>query len=354
MKAIFHINPDLDRENVHSNYYSSAKDALNTVSAKNAEEIELLFYKGYHICNIKVDKSISIIGKSGNANDVKLKASINNSGGKLLKIKDVTIEKSINFGILQIGGSLEMQNVIVHGIKRSRIIENTLVRNAGINLLSGAKLIASNVSLVKNSLTALLVDGINTKAVISDFIVKDNIIPMHFITDPPQLYGAIEVTNNGTLCIENSIIENNEYIGISVHDGGKIHLRNTTVSGTKLVKDSSGNMLFGDNILTATDSIAELHNFLVSTAQLCGIEIDKAYVTAENGKINNNQIGITFLSDPVNNPDYNPFDCIYDNVELVDNGLRVQSLNGVPIQPVSIDGTPITPDRSNCRLVPWG
>lgn len=288
--------------------------------------------------------------------DIVLNASILNRGGKNLIIRNITIDKPINYGILQVGGTLDMQNVVIKGVAKGRTLERwqeldnevALVRNACINLSGGALLRAKGIILVKNNLTAIRVDGENTKAVLSGVSIRDNKISQFFIRNPPLMCGAIEVANKGTLCIENSAIENNEYIGIYIHDNGKMHLRSTTVKGTKLVQDTTGRSLYGYNIFIASGATVELRSFVSSYAQGIGIAVEQAYLTAENGYVNNNAIGIWFFSNPANDPSYNPFYCIYDNVQFVDNVVRNGGM-ALPI-PTSLNSAP---DRSLCRIVPW-
>jgi hypothetical protein len=351
MKTIMHICSDSIVGKSRLNYFKTIKEALDAVKTRNADEVELHLHKGIYTCNIKVDKPLSIVGEKGKQSDILLKGFIDNSNGKKLEIKNITIDNSINYGIKQIGGTLDMQNVVITRATYRRKRMGKFIHDACISLSRGAILKAKNLIMFRNTLTTILVDGENSKAVLSNTVISDNKISKFYIQNPPLLIGVIEVTNKGTICIENCIIENNEYISISVHDNGKMHLRDSTVKGTKQVQNESGNLLFGDNIHIASGGTVELHRFFSSDAQRVGLMVDQGYLTAEDGTINNNSIGICFFSNPVNDPNYNPYNCIYDNVLFINNGTTNGSLY-VALPDIDLDGSSSI-DRSLCKVVPW-
>jgi hypothetical protein len=344
MKSIMHISLNLQSCKTKANYFSSVEEAIGAVKMNHIDKVELRFHEGQHICNIEVDFPLSIVGVKGKKTDTILKGSIINRHGNNLKIKNITISNSKNFGILQIGGTLDVQNVVFNGFKRSKLSKVQGFRTAALSLSMGARLKATDIFFNLNNLPAIFIEGINTKATFSNLNICDTLISQFSIQNPPTLTGAIEVTNYGTLLIENSLIENNEYIGISVHDNGKMHLRDTLVKGTKKVQDGNGGYIFGDNIFISSGGTVELHRFSSDYAQRVGITIDNGFLTAENGTVNYNLIGIAFLSNPIE-PNYNPFNCIYDDVKFVGNSTKISGALPIPLI------TP--PDRSLCKIITW-
>jgi hypothetical protein len=341
-----HVSSDSIVSRNRSDHLETVTEALASAQAKKSDEVELHLHAGHYDGTITVDKPLTIIGETGNRADIVLNASILNRGGKNLRLRNITINEPKNYGILQIGGTLELQNVLIKGVAIGKTKEVAPFRNACISILGGAILKATGLSLLMNNLVALCVDGENSKAVICDVIVKDNKISSCFIKNPPLMCGAIEVTNKGTLCIEKSTIANNEYRGICVHDSGKMHLRGSTVTGTKQVLDTTGSLQFGDNIFVASGSTVELHSFVSSCAQRVGIFVDQAYLTAENGSVNDNNIGICIFSSPTDDQSYNPYNCIYENVLFVNNATKIGN-GDIPLP------NSLTPDRSLCKVVPW-
>jgi hypothetical protein len=316
--------------------------ALAAANLSNAEEVELHLHPGLHTGRIIVSRSTSIIGEADAASDVQFHGSILNTLGANLVVRNVTLLHSSEPCIVQNGGRAWLKNVTINPALDVALTKPVVPRII-VTLTGGVLFEGDHVTSEGNSFTLFQITGERTKAVLSNVTILLNTFDPASLQTPPLLSGCIEVSDKATLCIENSLLLDNDYIGISVHDGGKMHLRNTTVKGTKSVQK-----ICGVNIAVASGGVADLRGFGVCDATM-GVYVKEGYLTARDGFVNNNSVGITcFMS--TNDPTYNPWNCIYDDVKFIGNGLRIYGDGPVPL-PSSPDSP--GPDRSSCRLVPW-
>jgi hypothetical protein len=292
--------------------------------------------------------NLSIIGVRSKKTKIFLNGFIKNENGKCLTIKNVTLVPNKK-GISQIGGSLTFVNVIIKRDTKIYQDDNYRSLNACISVSKGAVLKAKYFKIEYNSLPVIVIDGANTKAVLSGIIIRGAKLSqtLNSNNNKPTCVGALEVRNAATLLIENSLIENNEYIGVCVKDNSRMHLRNSSILNTKEVIDINGNKHFGHNLVVASNSIVELHGFQCSYSENHGILVNNAYLTAERGNINYNQIGISFIDIPTD-ANYNPDNCIHQNVMIEGNESRI----GTDIVPIPDSPQP-QPDTSLCKTVPW-
>ena len=342
MKTTIHISSKPRLIIRKSKYYSSINEALKKIESKNSGEIKLKIHKGIHNCDINMKSNLSIIGGRNKKTKILLKGCIKNENGKCLTIKNVTLDLNKK-GISQIGGSLKFVNVIIKRDPKIYQDDNYRSLNACISVSKGARLIANKLHMEVRIFPSIVIDGAKTIAILLNATIdRAKLFPIpDSDQDIPPSMGALEVINYATLLIENSLIENNEGIGILVNNNSRMHLRNTTIRNTKSVLCSNGNKFWGHNLVITNSSIVEAHNFSSNEADAAGIYIDNAYLTAEDGSINNNSVGIAFVNPPLES-DYYPGNCVHENVRFVGNGSRFSG----PF--------PIAPNPgSKCKTVPW-
>lgn len=347
MKTTFHICNEPELYKTNPDFFKTIKEALENFDNKSSNEIKLIIHEGVYDCNINLKNSLSIIGDKEKKAKIILNCLIKNENGKRLTLKDVTILIKKSIGISQLGGLLTIVNVTFKTDDEVFRDNKSLPVNSCINVSKGAILKANHLQMLINSIPSIIIDGPQTKAVLSNLTIdRAKLIQIPSSNHNTTLIGALEVRNAATLLIENSLIENNENIGVCVKDNSKMHLRDSAIINTKVVTDITGNNFFGDNLIVASGSIVELHRFSCNGAEGAGILVSNAYLTAENGNVNNNGIGIGFLDNP-SDANYNPFNCVYENVVFSGNETRL----GTGMIPIT-DLTQ-TPDRSLCKTVPW-
>ena len=350
MKTTFHISSKPRFFIRKSKYYSSINEALKKIGSKNNGEIKLIIHEGIHNCDINMKSNLSIIGVRNKKTKILLKGCIKNENGKCLTVKNVTLVPNKK-GISQIGGSLTFVNVNIKRDPKIPQADNRRRLDACISVSKEAVFKANNFKIEYNSFPVIFIAGANTKAVLSGIIIRGAKLSqtLNYNRDNPICVGALEVRNAATLLIENSLIQNNEYIGVCVENNSKMHLRNTAILNTKEVIDTNGKKQFGHNLVVTSNSIVELHDFQCSYAENHGIFVSKAYLTAERGNVNCNQIGISFL-DPPTDANYNYVNCFHENVKILGNESRIGT-GELPLPDSPPDS--FQPDTSLCKTVPW-
>ena len=171
MKTTIHIcsKPRLIKRK--SKYYSSINEALEKIDSKNSGEIKLKIHKGNYNCDINMKSNLSIIGVRSKKTKIFLNGFIKNENGKCLTIKNVTLVPNKK-GISQIGGSLTFVNVIIKRDTKIYQDDNYRSLNACISVSKGAVLKAKYFKIEYNSLPVIVIDGANTKAVLSGIIIR--------------------------------------------------------------------------------------------------------------------------------------------------------------------------------------
>ncbi len=145
--------------------------------------------------------------------------------------------------------------------------------------------------------------------------------------------------------MELSHIRNNEGFDLSVQDGGRVHFRYGSVSGTRarLIGKTSFAGFNGDADDGGTVQFTE---FRITRADVVGIRIDNAFVTASSGIVSEHVIGVVLHSLPPGQGVSNVIDCLSDRVAFARNDMNLQTA-GLPV-PCGIDCPPPVP----CVAVP--
>ena len=312
------------------------REALHIAKEEEADIAEVYVQHGIFKGTVIIDRPTRIIGPDCNGRGAMIDGAILNDKGHYLVVRNIQISGGANFGILQKGGILDVNNVLFNPTVRS------INRSIGMPILhisNGAQAIIEALKWVGNYSSAVCVMGEGTKVVVSGLNISGFKFALGFIeTCPFPATGVIEVGDRATLLAENCILTNNEYVSVYVHDGGQMHFRGGTIDGTKSVETSHGS-IGGHNFLFMSGAKAELRNFISSNAVI-GIALQDAYLTAENGTVSGNLVGI-HLEPPA---DYNPSNCIYDNVQFMNNESKVSGYIPIPV---------LNPDRSNCPIIAW-
>ncbi len=318
---------------------STIRQALKLAAKGKADMVDLRVRQGKFKGDIVIDRPTRIIGTAAKGEGgVIIDGSVINEDGHYLVMKNVQILARKNFGISQKGGILDMENIAIESVSRA------INREAAIHISRGARALIKSLQWRGYNASALYVTGAGTKVVVSGLsISRFKFAPAFIEAMPFPATGVIEVGDNATLLAEWCALDNNDYVGIYVHSGGRMHFRNGWVDGTKAVATSQGT-IGGANFVFTSGAKVELRNFMSRNAGF-GIILQDAYLTAETGIIKGNTVGISFNNLPAG---YKPLNCM-DSVSFVGNGTRTGGTSALPLPPAP--GS--VPDRSSCPVIVW-
>ena len=311
-------NASLGGDGSEANPFRTILEALEEGQTTNVAAISVIILEGTYSNDLNITRATTLTGR----NHPNLKCSIRNLSGYDLTIKSLTISEAQGRAIFQSGGRLIIEDVY---IGRTKIVDGDPESGRAIEMVCNDRTAFAsfkNVGLSYNEGHALLLSGDFTKAVVLNVQVEHNSVdPTAFEssqeTEQIQLIGAVEVANGAKLMMENFTISENACCGVLVRDGGRAHLRNGTVNGTKKYQNR-----FGTNLEVLNGGKLELNNFISSNAEYCGLELKNAYLKMLEGTIRDNLIGIAFLSIPLNGI----------NSSCTHSGLRKECLGGDSVQ----------------------
>jgi nitrous oxidase accessory protein NosD len=345
MKTVIHVGSDKGRPDPRLDSFPTIAEALSSARAIDAGALEIRLHEGRYRGHISVNKPLTIAGMTGRQDRTILTGSIVNSRGSPLVLEDFMLGGSSDCRIVQAGGTLHMRNLVLTETTEHRHAAVPSRADARISVTKGAMVVAKDVLLSMNQNPVISVSGQNTRVILSGVLMKDNRAPSFdsVSSGDANIFGAIDVAGGATLLIENSLVLDNDFIGVCIHEGSRMHLRSSTVTGTKRVDTPTG-PAGGINIFIRAEAVVELNCFLVSCAQLAGIHINGGYLTAENGQVRDNRVGISVINAP-NDSSYDLFKCAVTGVSYYNNERNLDA-DRLPVPESS--STP-----ASCPRVPW-
>jgi len=236
----------------------------------------------------------------------------------LTRLETVDIVEATGNGLYQSGGDATLDDVTISNTIRQSSVSSSgegggefgelpglileevpIDSGAGIFLGGNVNVVLQNVLLDNNANGGLRIEGENTKVYSDELDVRSSgVFPELFSEHAISVAtGAVEARNGALLLMENGMISNNDYIGLLIFDGAQAHLRNVDVVDTRQVTVDGGER-GGVNVALRTSpesafgtSELEMHDFVISGAELVGIYVTDGKIFAE-GEVSENLIGV--------------------------------------------------------------
>jgi hypothetical protein len=345
-----------------ANWFQSIEEALEEASVKKNRMIHITVHPGTYNGRLRITRSTTIVAERPNS--VFLTGSISNGGGHNLSLANLGMRNCRPYALIQRGGTLKLKDFSIHGTRRS---PGDAHSGIAMDLGEGVKGHFTNVTLNNNQGLALYIHGSRTRVLAFRLTAKNNKInPKMYekyvvrnqLASPmaPELAGAhgnlktpfllsvhnpqnkrdqvrrqlfartvsrekeefrlaaVEVANGALLLAKNPVIENNEFIGLFVCNGGRAHLRDGRVTNTRgYGREEKG----GNNISVINRSRLELRNMYISGADFAGLQIYKSWGRTSDTIIENNYTGL-HIGDYVE-PGYDPVPCLTGNRTQIRN-----------------------------------
>jgi hypothetical protein len=258
---------------------------------------------------------------------------VNNSGAKTV-LKNVSVDRANRYGIYQRGGTLTIDaasvTYISPGIIRAtdaEINSGSVVSYGTAIYISNATANLSNITLSGNS-QGIVAEGNLATIQISNILAERHSVNgflKSWLGSHIQFgngFSVVEVRNGANLHMRGANIRNNDFCGISVHDGAKLWASNTIILNTRKVQ-CPGNVTRGGIGVSAqrAGAYVELRNFEIGYSDLCGLQLVNAKAKCSNGRVHHNPIGVNVQDAP---PDFNIAD-LMDDVTYQDNERNLDS-----------------------------
>lgn len=345
--------------------FQTIPQALTYAKTNMLCNVTVFVKNGIYLENVVIDRSVTIRGESrlgvsirgrlSNATSAKLAldrltlynatapgALVVTNASASTTINDVTINSADRRGVYQSGGTLSITNST---IKYTAATSATAGEGAGVYVTSGTQATLSNVSITFNA-QAIVVAGSGTKLTGSNLTVAGQ---EHNPYIDPAATGtaglpAIEVHSGALLLAEWGVWNDNEVLALFVRDGGRAHVRHTYILGTKTILTAGGRNYGGSNIkVSGASSQLQLDDFESSLAVVGLAMADGGIITADNGTVQDNAVGIYFDEGTPEGAET----CIdVSTVTFLDNDTK--SVWETLAVPSTMPGTPFA-----CPSVPW-
>ncbi|MBN1798491.1 MAG: hypothetical protein JW822_07930 [Spirochaetales bacterium] len=270
-------------------------------------------------------------------------------------ITDADFSYAPHCAVKQQGGRLKLINVAIIRTKGTNQQEHS---GTAILLTGGVTAVLDDLLLANNEDGALRIEGGGSKVYAHKVTVKENGCRRTDSGDYTFGIGAVEVSKGAVLFMENSTVINNEFLGVFIFEGGKAHIRNTTVEGTKSVATAQGEW-GGANIsvcqktahLSFGTTELELAQVTTKGSAFCGLQIIDAWIRCQDVTITGNVFGLNIMSpNSINTP---CLDECFDNCPNYNNEVDY-SMDILPVPDAGdaldmIDGsTSAEPTDSSC------
>ena len=335
-----------------SNLYAGIKEAIDGAATRNLCKITVMIENGIYVGNLNITRPTKLITKGGHS--VVLVGSISNLQKHDLFIQRISIQRPTDFGLLQMGGNLTLDNVSIYNTSASADART----GTALELHDGAKGKFTNVTLSNNAGVALYLNGAETKVVAYDLYVNSNKINPTALNELVKdskyqsRIAAIDVAFGATLLVNRFNFANNEITAVFARNYGNVFLKNGTVSGTLDYKTGDFSSIGGNNVLSLSKSRIELDTFTSKNAKACALRMSNAYLKAQNGDVFGNAIGLCTWEMP--EPTYDIIKCMGNTVRFHENGTNYSGQTvplpdscSLPNPPASCSAPP------NCPGVAW-
>ena len=144
------------------------------------------------------------------------------------------------------------------------------------------------------------------------------------------------------------MIRDNEGIGLHLRGNARAHLRHVQVARTAFVT-VGGESRYGSNVAVSDGAVLELRGFLVRGAAMAGLFVQDGFLTAEDGVVEGNAVGLHLSASYVGG--YRWDRCLAASVAFNGNGTRVWPLAVAEADPDP--GAAGSGSTSGCLRVPW-
>jgi hypothetical protein len=330
-------------------WFTSIKDALDHAVKNKYRMIKVTVYPGTYTERLQISRPTKIEGHRDGA--VTISGSISNGKGHSLNLFKVNMRNCRPYSLIQRGGSLTLTDFGIHNTRRTGSDSHSGV---AIDIGGGVVGRFTNVTLNDNKGLALLMHGSGTKVLAFRLTVMNNQInrriieSAHSSSEWTQRISAVEVANGAMLLAANPVIENNEFIGLLVRDGGKAHIRAGRVTNTKSItyELENGSKWGGTNVSARNRSRLELRNMQISGAELVGIQNSISWVKASDSHVIRNVIGAHVRGRV--EPDYDPWECLCNYRTIYRDNTRDFDSSYMPVPETGFEE-----ETPNCPGVQW-
>ena len=189
-----------------------------------------------------------------------------------------------------------------------------------LTVQEGGRLDATRGLLLRNMETGILVDGTATGATLSDLVIRGT---RGRPTDDATGRG-VTVQGGAQVEVVRSLIEANREAGVlAASEGTVVTLTDVVVRGT-LPRDCAetgcAGLAAGSGVVTLRGADVRLDRFLLSGNALCGLQIaGDGLACAHDGEIAGNAIGVNLQNSSI------AIDCVSRNILFRDNGVNLDS-----------------------------
>jgi hypothetical protein len=264
---------------------------------------------------------------------------VENAGATTI-LYDVLIDRAALYGVRQHGGTL----AIYHSeIRYTYQYWDDLAEGTALFLSGGVEAHLFNVSLLGNGSAGLVASDDGTVVSATSLDVRNNSSNFWFRDEIGSSYAdgyaAVEVRDGARLFASDYSIVDNRGTGLFVHDDAEAFLSSGTITGTQSVSTSNGDKL-GSNIVVKA-AILELEDFTSSWASLAGLQLLYGRFSGSRGAISQNVIGVHNIQSDDSTYDY--FGCI-DEIVMAGNDRNFDGTTlAVPDPLADLDGASADP-----------
>jgi hypothetical protein len=326
--------------------FGSIAEGLRAAEAARACRVDLLVAPGPYQGDLQVTRPTAIAGTTdAQAATPIIEGAIRNGSGHPLSLRDLRIAGAVGVGLAQVGGRLDLADVRIVG---TRAVAGQPATGTALLLGGGVRAHLTSVVLSSNEARALWAEGVGTVVSLSDVLVERNRALAALAGPGGELVAAVEVFGGARLFADKAVIRDNQAIGVHLRGSARAHLRNVQVAGTTEVP-LDGRPGWGIDVMVSDGAVLELRGFLVRTAALTGLHVQDAFLTAEDGSVEDCTVGLHVSAKYAMGYDW--ASCVPDSVRFLRNRTRVGGL-AVPL-PGAAPGAPGPSTSSTCLRVPW-
>jgi hypothetical protein len=160
-------------------------------------------------------------------------------------------------------------------------------------------------------------------------------------------FAALEARNHSLLYMENVTVDDNDFLGLSVHDGARAYAGTATFANTHACEGEDGRDYGGINVSARRNGTIQVENFESGHAAHAGLQVHTSYGSARVGFVHDNMVGLNLLL-PAGWPFDEAVDCLSDAVIYLNNNHQNLDTTELPVPP---DG--LTPSSYECPTVEW-
>jgi len=269
---------------------------------------------------------------------------INNPGANTI-LNNVSIDNAKQYGIYQNGGKLTINNSCINSIECGILNETDLINNQEEVISYGTAIYISDAVADLSNLTlegnaqGVIADGAYTSVQVNTMVAeKHRINPFlkTWLLNKLQFgngFSVIEVRNGAHMTLQGVVLRDNEFCGLSVHDGGDVWAGNLTIlnTSTVLCSNSEGRGGIGVSVRRG-GAFFEFTAFEVGYAELCGLQIVEATAKGNGGKIHHCAIGLSIEQLP---PQFN-LNVLAGSLIFLDNERNLDA-DQMPVPDINLD-----------------